>query len=135
MLLSVRSCRPPYADAAAIDQQCYTLFPCYCQYDRLRLHFYRTNSKLNEESYPMKTIAYATGNNGKFSSMLEAGRARNITVIQQPITIHEIQSDFLREIAEYKVKQAFALLQQPVICVDGGCFIACLNDLPGPYTK
>ena len=47
----------------------------------------------------------------------------------------EIQSDSLREIANYKAKQAFQNCKKPVIIEDDGLFIESLDGFPGPYSS
>lgn len=51
------------------------------------------------------------------------------------IDLEEIQSLDLKEICEYKAKQAYCVLQKPVLVEDTGFFIDELNGLPGPFIK
>ena len=51
------------------------------------------------------------------------------------LTLEEIQSISLKEIAEKKAKNAFSQCKKPVIIEDDGLFIDSLNGFPGPYSS
>lgn len=82
----------------------------------------------------MSTLYFVTGNKNKFfevKSLLE-----DIAELKHFKTeLTEIQADTLEKIAEYKVREAYSKLRQPVIVEDSGLFINSLNGFPGPYSK
>lgn len=51
------------------------------------------------------------------------------------LTLEEIQSNSLEEIAENKAKDAFSKCRKPIIIEDDGLFIDSLNGFPGPYSS
>ena len=51
------------------------------------------------------------------------------------LTLEEIQSNSLTEIAENKAKDAFSKCKKPIIIEDDGLFIDSLNGFPGPYSS
>ena len=51
------------------------------------------------------------------------------------LSIKEIQSESIIEVAEDKVKKAFDIIRNPVIIEDDGLFIKELNGFPGVYSS
>ncbi|MEM4589535.1 MAG: non-canonical purine NTP pyrophosphatase, partial [Thermoplasmata archaeon] len=47
----------------------------------------------------------------------------------------EIQSDSLKEIAEFSMKYVSKLINKPFFLEDTGLFISTLNGFPGPYSS
>lgn len=51
------------------------------------------------------------------------------------LSLDEIQSTSLKEIAEKKAYDAFSKCKKPIIIEDDGLFIDSLNGFPGPYSS
>ena len=51
------------------------------------------------------------------------------------LTLEEIQSDSLNEIAKKKAIHAFQKCKKPIIIEDDGIFVNSLNGFPGPYSS
>ncbi len=51
------------------------------------------------------------------------------------LTLEEIQSSSLKEIAEKKAQDAFSKCKKPIIVEDDGLFIDSLDGFPGPYSS
>lgn len=77
-------------------------------------------------------FTFITGNEHK-ARLLE--QYLGFPVAHKKIDLDEIQSLDLHTIAEHKVKQAFKIIQGPVLVEDVGVKIKALNDLPGPFIK
>jgi XTP/dITP diphosphohydrolase len=60
---------------------------------------------------------------------------QNVSVEFAKISLVEIQSDSLEEIAREKAKTAFAEVGRQVIVEDDGLFIDSLGGFPGPYSS
>jgi len=81
-------------------------------------------------------VTFVTGNKNKlseFSAILKD--LDNFELVNEKIDLDEIQSLSLEEIVEHKVKQAYDIIQKPVLVEDTGFFIDKLNGLPGPLIK
>ncbi len=85
----------------------------------------------------MKEIFYATGNSGKFADVSKYITENNINIIikQFEADIPEIQSLDLKAVAIDKARQAFNILQKPVIVDDSGLFVLKYNNFPGVMSK
>ncbi len=85
----------------------------------------------------MKTLIFATSNQGKATSLMrhltEAGAT--VAVEARALELIEPQADTALEVAISKARQAFALLSQPVIVDDSAFHITALGGFPGPYIK
>lgn len=83
--------------------------------------------KLKEE------IVFVTSNKGKMASA-----QRHFTDIKFKIYNHDLiepRSDDIREIAEFKVRQAYELIQKPCLALDAGFFIEALNGFPRAFVN
>lgn len=83
-----------------------------------------------------ETIIFATSNKGKIGWLERALKIAHLTewsVEGRKLDLFEIQSNDLAEISLSKAKQAYALLQKPVLVMDGGLYIDELNGFPGPF--
>ena len=81
-------------------------------------------------------VTFVTGNKNKlceFSAILKD--VDNFELRNEKIDLDELQSLSLEEIVEHKVKQAYDIIQKPVLVEDTGFFIDELNGLPGPFIK
>jgi len=77
-------------------------------------------------------ITIVTGNAGKAKEI--ASFFEGISKVNHiALELIEPQASNLEEIARYKVKQAYEILNQPVIVDDTGLFIKSLNGFPGVY--
>ncbi|HET6747019.1 MAG TPA: non-canonical purine NTP pyrophosphatase [Candidatus Saccharimonadales bacterium] len=75
---------------------------------------------------------FITGNQDKanyLASML------GISLEHQKVSLDELQSTHLEEIVEHKVKQAYSILQKPVLVEDVSLGFTALGGLPGPFIK
>ncbi|MCL4379903.1 hypothetical protein M1466_00205 [Candidatus Dependentiae bacterium] len=82
-------------------------------------------------------LNFVTGNAGKFaevSTFITTNRP-DITLVQTVLDLPEIQSSDQREIAVYKARHAFALLQEPVLVDDSAVYFELYNQFPGALAK
>ena len=79
-----------------------------------------------------KTPIFITGNQNKADYL---ARILGIELERQDIDVDEIQSLDPMEVIEHKVKQAYAVLQKPVLVEDTSLIFNALNGLPGPFLK
>lgn len=82
-------------------------------------------------------LYYATGNSDKFELVVRY-LEKNASHIQLKPCTHdliEIQSYDQQEVAIDKARQAWALLQKPVIVDDAGIYFEKYRDFPGVLTK
>lgn len=75
---------------------------------------------------------YITGNKNKVAYLK---KVLGFELEHHELDLDEIQSVDPREVIEHKVKQAYALLQQPVLVEDTSLFFNALDSLPGPFVK
>ena len=83
----------------------------------------------------METITFASTNQNKFFEVQLILSTQNVSVEFAKISLVEIQSDSLEEIAREKAKTAFAEVGRQVIVEDDGLFIDSLGGFPGPYSS
>ena len=77
-------------------------------------------------------LFFITSNSGKIK---EAQQILGFPVKIKKVTLPEIQSLDLTEIAFNKAKEAFKILNSPLIVDDAGLFIDAWSDFPGPFIK
>lgn len=80
-------------------------------------------------------VAYVTGNKNKYENARKFLAEYSIDVVQEPLTLTEIQSDNCVEIATQKAKEAWAKLGRPLFVNDASWEIPVLGGFPGPYMK
>lgn len=80
-------------------------------------------------------VTFASTNQNKFLEVQSILSTFDIAVQFAHVSLVEIQSDSLEDIAREKAKSAFAELQRPVMVEDDGLFIESLNGFPGPYSS
>lgn len=85
--------------------------------------------------YSMNKITFVTSNKNKFLTLKEKLREFGICLEHADIDLLEPQLPTIKQVAEFKAKQALAILKKPVLVNDSGLTIPVLNDFPGPYTK
>lgn len=83
----------------------------------------------------METITFVSTNQNKFFEVQLILSTQNVSVEFAKISLVEIQSDSLEEIAREKAKTAFAEVGRQVIVEDDGLFIDSLGGFPGPYSS
>lgn len=80
----------------------------------------------------MQKTVFVTGNPKKaeyFSKLI------GIEFDQHAMELDEIQSLGLKKISEHKARQAYQVLERPVVVEDIGLKFTALGDLPGPFIK
>lgn len=85
----------------------------------------------------MKEIIFATGNNGKIATLKRNLKSENVdlVVIQKRLELIEPQAATAAEVAVVKARQAYKILNQPVLVDDSSFHISALGGFPGPYIK
>lgn len=80
----------------------------------------------------MNQLTFATGNEQKVAL---AQRFMQTRLVQKAVDMDEIQSLSFTEVAEHKVRQAYAALNEPVVVQDSGVRYNALKGLPGPFVR
>lgn len=80
-------------------------------------------------------LYYITSNQGKVAVAKKYLEPFGISVEGKNLSMQEIQSENLEDIARYKAKQAFETLAHPLLVNDAGWFIPALKGFPGPYMR
>lgn len=83
----------------------------------------------------MKTITYITGNSKKIKNAQRFLKPYGIEVVQKSIDTPEIQADNPEDVATYSAQYAYKKVKKPLMKMDVGFHINCLNGFPGPYIK
>lgn len=79
-----------------------------------------------------KLPIFITGNQSKADYL---SRQLGIKLKHQKVDLDELQSTDLHVIVEHKLKQAYAVCNQPVLVEDVSLVFNALGELPGPYIK
>jgi non-canonical purine NTP pyrophosphatase (RdgB/HAM1 family) len=79
-----------------------------------------------------QNITFITGNPSKADQL---SRYLNIAMNHQAVDLPEIQSLDLLEIVEHKTREAFKIVQSPVLVEDTSLTFHALGKLPGPFIK
>jgi len=80
-------------------------------------------------------LVFASTNQNKFREAQSILAAHDISVDFAQISLVEIQSDSLEEIAREKARSAFLQVGKPIIVEDDGLFIDALKGFPGQYSS
>lgn len=80
-------------------------------------------------------LYFVTGNKHKIDTAKRQLSPQGIIFEAKSLSIIEIQSHTMEDIAKDKAEKAFAQLKQPLIIKDDGWFITALNGFPGPYMR
>lgn len=80
----------------------------------------------------MNHPVFITGNQNKADYL---AKTLGIELEHQKIDLDEIQSVNPLEIVEHKVRQAYDMIQKPVLVEDVSLVFNALNGLPGPFIK
>lgn len=80
----------------------------------------------------MQTLTFITGNQNK-ADFLE--KHLGLPIDHHKLELEEIQSLDLHEVVEHKVRQAYALLQCPVLVEDASLIFTDMGRLPGTFIR
>ena len=80
----------------------------------------------------MQTITFITGNQKKADNL---ARLIGMPVEHIRLDLDEIQSLNLREVVEHKARQAYAIVEKPIIVEDVALEFEALGRLPGTFIK
>jgi non-canonical purine NTP pyrophosphatase (RdgB/HAM1 family) len=80
----------------------------------------------------MPAITFITGNMNKVA---QVAKFLNIPLAHHKLDLDELQSLDLHRIVEHKAKQAYELLQKPVLVEDVSLRFTAMGRLPGPFIK
>jgi non-canonical purine NTP pyrophosphatase (RdgB/HAM1 family) len=80
----------------------------------------------------MRTFTFISGNQHKVYYL---EKWLGVPIDHHHLDLEEVQSLSLRTVAEHKARQAYDLLQRPVLVEDVGLTMKALGRLPGPFIK
>jgi non-canonical purine NTP pyrophosphatase (RdgB/HAM1 family) len=80
----------------------------------------------------MQLPIFITGNQHKADQLQ---RWLGLPVVHRKVDLDEIQSLDLRTVVEHKVRQAYSIVQQPVLVEDVAATINAMGRLPGTFIK
>ncbi|MDC0159279.1 RdgB/HAM1 family non-canonical purine NTP pyrophosphatase [Candidatus Nitrosopelagicus sp.] len=80
-------------------------------------------------------LFFVSSNTHKFEEVKRILSKIGLDINFFKLTLEEIQSDSLGEIAKHKAIDAFSRVQKPLIIEDDGLFIDSLKGFPGPYSS
>lgn len=80
----------------------------------------------------MRDLTFITGNQQKADYL---AKWLGLPVTHQKLDLDELQSLDVRIVVEHKVRQAYALLQKPVLVEDVGLVFTAMGQLPGTLIK
>lgn len=80
----------------------------------------------------MSVITFVTGNQHKAD---KTAQLLGHKLDHKKIDLDEIQTTDIAKLAEHKVRQAYDILQRPVIIDDYGLGFEAMSGLPGPFIK
>jgi XTP/dITP diphosphohydrolase len=83
----------------------------------------------------LRTVIFASTNENKFVEARDILSSLGISVDFARVSLVEVQSDSLEEIAREKAKSAFAQICRPALVEDDGLFVNALGGFPGPYSS
>lgn len=75
---------------------------------------------------------FITGNQHKADYLV---KWLGVPISHQKVSVDEMQSLDLREVAEYKARQAYAIIRRPVLVEDVALTFHGMGKLPGPFIK
>lgn len=79
-------------------------------------------------------ISFVTGNAGKFAEAEKILKPFGVNIVHKSLSVDEIRSDSIVEIAKASALAAHARLPEPLFVEDSGLFVRALNGFPGPYS-
>lgn len=80
----------------------------------------------------MRDFTFVTGNQNKADHL---AKHLGVPIKHRKVSVDEIQSLEPREIAEHKVRQAYAQTDSPVLVEDTSVVFSALGRLPGPFIR
>ena len=80
----------------------------------------------------MKRCTFITGNQNKADHLV---RLLDMPINHQKIDLDEIQSTNLKAVVEHKARQAYEVIQEPVLVEDVSLEFTSLGGLPGTFIK
>lgn len=80
----------------------------------------------------MSTVTFITGNQHKADLL---AKFLNHPVAHHKLDLDEIQSLDLKKIVEHKARQAYSIIQSPVLVEDISLSFSAFGRLPGPFIK
>jgi inosine triphosphate pyrophosphatase len=80
----------------------------------------------------MTDIIFITGNQHKADFL---AKHLGVPIAHHKLDLDEIQSLDPREVVEHKVRQAYDVLQRPVLVEDAGLIFVAMGRLPGTFVK
>lgn len=80
-------------------------------------------------------LYFVTENKSKFDNATIVLKEYNLILKQKEISLLEIQTDSLEEIALFKAKQAYGKIKKPLFVKDDGWYITALKGFPSVYMK
>ncbi len=80
----------------------------------------------------MTEVTFITGNQHKADYL---AKLLGVELAHQKVALDELQSTDLHEIVEHKVRQAYGVVQGPVLVEDVSLEFTALGALPGPFIK
>ncbi len=83
----------------------------------------------------MKKINFVTTNQGKVASLANRLTSGKYQLVQTKLELPEIQASCANAVCIEKAKEAFKILQKPLIIQDSSFHIVALNGFPGAYIK
>ena len=83
----------------------------------------------------MKTIKFVSTNRGKAKALQECVAQAGYGLERLELPIIEPQGSTLEAVALDKARQAFLLLEEPLVVEDSGLCVDLLAGFPGPVTK
>lgn len=90
---------------------------------------------LSKPKIKMKKIYFITGNESKFKEAEAILKSKNINLTQINLKLKETQTLSQEQVVREKARQAFEVLQQPVIVDDTGIYFSAYENFPGTYTR
>ncbi|MBD3397599.1 RdgB/HAM1 family non-canonical purine NTP pyrophosphatase [Candidatus Micrarchaeota archaeon] len=79
-------------------------------------------------------VSFVTGNSGKFAEAEKILKHFGVNILHRDLSIDEIRSDSIEEVASASARFAHAELKEPLFVEDSGLFIPSLNGFPGAYS-
>ncbi len=80
----------------------------------------------------MKQVTFITGNQNKADYL---AKLLGVSIAHQKIDLDEIQSTDLKAVVEHKARQAYEVIQEPVLVEDVSLEFTSLGGLPGTFIK
>ena len=80
----------------------------------------------------MTAATFITGNQNKADYL---AKMLGMPIAHQKLVLDEVQAATVKEVVEHKVRQAYDILNKPVIVDDVGLGYTALGGLPGPFIK